>query len=106
MALTEQQVNMVMSQSVEQIKKYITQGLIQFPDDLAKYKDTPKYKAIEKELSSIPSHEAVNRWKEIEAMGQGDSAALAAALSDFISASGRMPATARSWSRHADSFHQ
>lgn len=85
MALTEQQVNMVMSQSVEQIKKYITQGLIQFPDDLAKYKDTPKYKAIEKELSSIPSQEAVTRWKEIEGMGQGDSAALVAALSDFIS---------------------
>lgn len=84
MALTEQQVNMVMSQSVEQIKKYITQGLITFPDDLLKFKDSPKYKAIEKELTSIPSQEAVARWKEIEGMDNSDSATLTAALGDFI----------------------
>lgn len=85
MALTEQQVNMVMSQSVDQIKKYIAQGLIQFPHDLAKFKDSPKYKAIEKELTSMPSHEASERWKEIEALPSGDSASIAAALNEFIS---------------------
>lgn len=85
MALTEQQVNMVMSQSVDQIKKYIAQGLIQFPQDLAKFKDSPKYKAIEKELTSMPSHEATERWKEIEALPSGDSASIAAALNEFIS---------------------
>lgn len=85
MALTEQQVNMVMSQSVDQIKKYIAQGLIQFPKDLIKFKDNPKYKAIEKELTSMPSHEATERWKEIEALPSGDSASIAAALNEFIS---------------------
>ncbi len=85
MALTEQQVNMVMSQSVDQIKKYIAQGLIQFPQDLIKFKDNPKYKAIEKELTSMPSHEATERWKEIEALPSGDSASIAAALNEFIS---------------------
>lgn len=91
MALTEQQVNMVMSQSVEQIKKYISQGLISFPDDLAKYKDSPKYKAIEKELTSMPSHEASARWKEIEAMDNSDLATLTAALGSFISVYGSYP---------------
>lgn len=85
MALTEQQVNMVMSQSVDQIKKYIAQGLIQFPQDLAKFKDSPKYKAIEKELTSMPSHEATERWKEIEALPSDDCTSLAFALNEFIS---------------------
>ncbi|MDD6889433.1 MAG: hypothetical protein PUD39_04155 [Bacteroidales bacterium] len=85
MALTEQQVNMVMSQSVDQIKKYITQGLIKFPDDLQKYKDSPKYKAIENELTSMPSAEATARWAEIEAMPADDIVALTAALKDFLS---------------------
>lgn len=91
MALTEQQVNMVMSQSVEQIKKYISKGLIKFPDDLARYKDNPKYKAIEKELSSMPSHEATERWKEIEGMAPGDIASLSAALTDFVARYGSYP---------------
>lgn len=91
MALTEQQVNMVMSQSVDQIKKYISKGLIKFPEDLARYKDTPKYKAIEKELSSMPSHEATERWKEIESMVPGDITTLSTALSDFVARYGSYP---------------
>lgn len=84
MALTEQQVNIVMSQSVEQIKKYIADGLLQFPADLIKYKDSPKYKAIEKELANIPEQAAVARWKEIAQMPADDVATKASALSEFI----------------------
>lgn len=102
MALTEQQVNMVMSQSVEQIKKYIADGLIQFPADLARYKDNPKYKAIEKELSNMPEPAATARWKEIGQIPAADAQLLAAALSEFISrfssypGNGEMVAQARS----------
>lgn len=84
MALTDQQVNMVMSQSVEQIKKYIADGLLKFPADLIKFKDNPKFKAIEKELAYIPAQEAVARWKEIEQIPATDTALKTAALTEFI----------------------
>lgn len=95
MALTETQLNMVMAQSVDQIKKYISQGLVQFPQDLLKYKDTPKFKAIEQEMSNIPNPEATARWKEIEAMESNcDSTTLAAMLNEFISRYGDYPGNA------------
>lgn len=88
MALTEQQVNMVMSQSVEQIKKYIADGLVRFPDDLARFKDRPnfkaKYNAIEKALTDMPEPAAVERWKEIAQIPSSDTPLLTAALSEFI----------------------
>ena len=95
MALTETQLNMVMSQSVDQIKKYISQGLVKFPQDLLKYKDTPKFKAIENELQNIPSPEAIARWKEIEAMASsGDTSKMASILNEFITRYGNYPGNA------------
>ena len=95
MALTETQLNMVMSQSVDQIKKYISQGLVKFPQDLLKYKDTPRFKAIENELQNIPSPEAIARWKEIEAMASsGDTSKMASILNEFITRYGNYPGNA------------
>lgn len=91
MAITEQQLNMVMSQSVDQIKKYISQGLIKFPDDLIKYKDNPKFRAIENELANIPAPDAVSAWKEIEAIPADDAATLSRLLTNFIAAHGAYP---------------
>lgn len=82
---------MVMSQSVDQIKKYIEKGLLKFPDDLIKFKDTPKYKAIEQEMSSIPETEAVARWKEIQDMPADDINQLTSALSEFVKRYGSYP---------------
>lgn len=91
MAITEQQLNMVMSQSVDQIKKYISQGLIKFPDDLLKYKDNPKFRAIETELSNMPAPDALAAWKEIEAIPASDTATLSRMLSNFIATHGAYP---------------
>ncbi|MBD5247404.1 MAG: hypothetical protein HDS54_04470 [Barnesiella sp.] len=91
MAITEQQLNMVMSQSVDQIKKYISQGLIKFPDDLLKYKDNPKFRAIESELSNMPAPDAVAAWKEIESIPADDTATLSHLLSRFIANHGAFP---------------
>lgn len=91
MALNEQQATMVMSQSVETIKKYISDGLLQFPADLIKYKDNPKFKAIEKELSNIPQQEAVSRWKEIEGIPAADVKLRVTSLNEFIARYGSYP---------------
>lgn len=91
MALNEQQATMVMSQSVETIKKYISDGLLQFPADLIKYKDNPKFKAIEKELSNIPQQEAVSRWKEIEGIPDEDVKLRVTSLNEFIARYGSYP---------------
>lgn len=94
MALNQQQVSIVMSQSVEQIKKYIADGLLKFPDDLLAHKDSPKFKAIEKELSNIPAPEALARWKEISGIPAADISQLSRALSEFITKYGQYPGNA------------
>jgi len=79
-----------MSQSVEQIMKYLADGLIQL-DDLARHKESPKYKAIEKELSNIPEPAATKRWNEIEHIPAADTQFLTTALAEFISRFGSYP---------------
>ncbi len=85
MSLTQQQTDHIMKQSVERILDFISKGLVRFPDDLAQYRNHPKFQAIEQQLGSIPSPEAIARWNEIATMrSTAGSDTLTAALADFV----------------------
>lgn len=86
MALTEQQVDNIMHQSVEKIMLHISQGRIIFPDDLKKYSNDPKFKEIERRIESIPDPAATAQWATLKAKAANDAASttLAAELTAFV----------------------
>lgn len=95
MSLTQQQTDHIMKQSVERILDFISKGLVRFPDDLVQYRNHPKFQAIEQQLGSIPSPEALARWNEIAAMRpSAGHQTLTAALTDFINRFGSNPGNA------------
>lgn len=67
MALTEQQLELIIRQSVDKIMLHITEGRVKFPDDLIKYKNDPKFKEIERRFANMPDPEAINIWKSLKA---------------------------------------
>lgn len=86
MPLTEQQLEIIIRQSVEKIQLHITEGRVKFPDDLIKYKNTPKFKEIERRMANMPDPEATRTWNTLKAKADnGDtSEALISELTRFV----------------------
>lgn len=107
MPLNPAQIEFVMRQSVPSILKEIENGRIAFPDDLLRYKDTAKFKEIQRQFASLPDPEAVklfDRITELEASGS-DNHQLQTLLSNFIDRYGASESLAEKV-QHARNLHR